>query len=103
VADPFSLRKVVSFLPPHVSRRITAQSGLFTVHPEPATDWEDRRLQTIVLDLDEPAWRDATRVLLRIGITQASLFPDLDGLAANLTMLYVRDFNLAYGPCAEVE
>jgi hypothetical protein len=101
VRDPFGVKDVVSFLPSHVSRRITAQSGLFTVHPDPPTDWDDSALSAIILNFDERSWRQATRHLLRFGMHQYSLFPDLDGLTANLTMLYVRGFNLAYGKPAE--
>ena len=31
--DPFTLVSIARFTPPHISERITAQSGLFTVHP----------------------------------------------------------------------
>lgn len=96
-ANPFAQKKVVAFLPAHVTRRITAQSGLFTVHPAPDEDWDDGHVTKIILDLDEKQWRYATRCMLRMGIHQYALFPDLDGLTAHLSMLYLRDFNVALG------
>lgn len=100
--DPFSLNEVVSFLPTHVSRRITLQSGLFTVHPDPSQDCDDGDTTTILVSFDEEEWRRATRYLLRFGVHQYALFPDLDGLSANLNTLYVRGFNLTYGRPADV-
>ncbi len=96
-ANPFGVRQVQSFLPTHVTRRITAQAGLFTVHPNPREDWESDGTSKIVLAFDELQWRHATRCMLRIGIHQYALFPDLDGLTAHLSMLYLRDFNVSLG------
>jgi uncharacterized protein (TIGR03435 family) len=40
-SDPFGVGEVASFLPTHVSRRITAQSCVFTVHPWPSITTEE--------------------------------------------------------------
>ena len=100
--DPFDVNQIVSFLPTHVSPRITTQSGLFTVHPDPSRDWNDDAIKIILLDFAEGPWREATRILLRVGFHRYGLFPDLDGLATNLNMLYVRGLNLAYGTPADL-
>ena len=41
---PFSIKDVRKFIPAHVSERIIAQSGLFTVHPSPAVPMESETL-----------------------------------------------------------
>ena len=33
--DPFQFRRVGKFIPRHITARITTQSGLFTIHPNP--------------------------------------------------------------------
>jgi len=104
VKNPFVTHQVVSFLPAHVSRRITAQSGLFTVHPKPDEDWiPEGDSYVIRLIFNEKEWRYATRSMLRVGMHQFALFPDLDGLTAHLQMLYLRDFNLALGDPADLD
>lgn len=94
--DPFAVKEVVSFLPAHVSPRITAQNGVFTVHPDPAQDWDDARTTAILLNFDEDEWRRATRYMLKSGVHEYALFPDLDGLSGHLSTLYVRGFTLSY-------
>ncbi|MBD3221663.1 FRG domain-containing protein [bacterium] len=81
--------------PYEMNRRLIAQSGTFVVpgvidrpvetilaeaYPEPA-----RLLRKIVLDA--PGVRtDAMRALYRMNITNATLFPDLDGLARSIAL-----------------
>jgi hypothetical protein len=101
-SDPFEVGEVVSFLPTHVSRRITAQSGVFTVHPWPNTDWDDPGVSVLSLDFDESTWREATKALMRFGVHRYSIFPDLEGLTGHLAMLYARGFNLTYGEAAKL-
>lgn len=38
--DPFQVDKVSRFIPRHITNRITAQSGLFTIHPEPKVEFD---------------------------------------------------------------
>jgi len=90
--------------PTAMNRRLIAQSGTFLV---PAT--LDRSIEEILRQYPNP--RDtlikfilpASRVrekgmreLYRMNITQASLFPDLDGLARSLA--YELEFHWAYDP-----
>jgi hypothetical protein len=99
-SSPFKIPNVVSFLPRHVTRRITAQGGLFTAHPKPDRDWDERSITALLLDFDEREWRESTRRLLRFGVHRYSLFPDLDGLCTHLSMLYTRNFSLDFGKVA---
>lgn len=81
-SDPFAITGIASYWPPHVTQRITVQGGCFTAHPaagrDEMIDWPGDLLQVHV--------PQAARALLRheltqLGITRASLFPDLDGIA----------------------
>jgi hypothetical protein len=101
-ADPFAIKQLVSFLPTHVSRRITAQNGVFTVHHQPDKEWTASRMSILSLDFEEPTWREATKALMRFGVHRYSVFPDLDGLTGHLGMLYARGFNLTYGKAARL-
>jgi len=90
----------VVFEPRHVTPRIRAQAGIFTVHnyldishPRQFVALEtDRqygdRLKKIVVSADRFAtlrWQ-----LLDCGIHDGSLFPDLDGLASRIRTEFVQ-------------
>jgi len=100
VDDPLKVNGVLSFLPSHSTRRITVQSGVFTVHGEPDKDWDDPEIVALVLDFNRIHWRRATRRLLRFAVHKYSLFPDLDGLSAHLNSIYTRGFSLQLGQVA---
>jgi hypothetical protein len=85
---------VLSFLPPHVTPRLAAQSGVFTVHGKPDRDWESHGTQVLTLDFDQREWKNATKKLLRFGIHRYALFPDLDGLSTYLQFRFVHGFSL---------
>lgn len=97
---PLAVDRVLSFLPSHATRRIAVQSGVFTVHPEPAKDWDDDHITALLLDFDEDLWRRATRRLLRFGFHRYAMFPDLDGLSAHLSSWYTRNLSLQLGKIA---
>lgn len=86
--DPFALDRVSIYRPPHISPRIPAQTGLFTVHTSPAVE----ELQPPRVELWQLAKTRETfwlkRILDRCGINRAALFPDLDGLAVHLGWRY---------------
>jgi hypothetical protein len=83
--DPFEADHVGRFVPTHITPRITAQVGVFTIHPKPKEPFRSP-------DIDRLIIKNATRkelkwLLYRYGIHRASLFPDLDGLAAHIKWL----------------
>lgn len=86
--DPFKLDRVCIYKPPHISPRIPAQNGLFTVHPAPS----EEELQPPHVELWQLAKTRETfwlkRILDRCGINRTALFPDLDGLAMHLGWRY---------------
>jgi len=84
--DPFSLRRVMRFVPRHITRRLTVQAGLFTVHPHPDMPFNGcDGLERIVIRAS--ARRALKKTLYWYGIHRASWFPDLDGLCSHLKWL----------------
>lgn len=81
--DPFNCGSEVRlYRPPHISARITAQNGVFTVHPSPDTPWEPEGVTKF-----EIPWGSRIQIkrrLMQAGITRASYFPDIDGVASTL-------------------
>lgn len=77
--SPFGVTQCVLLQPKHVTNRIAAQSGVFTVHPDHHTDLVDGTITTIrIPHRDKTALR---MTLYRYGIQRASLFPDLEGIS----------------------
>lgn len=83
IKTPFGLTEVARFFPPHVSPRITAQAGLFTIHPQPWEAFTDGD-NVIQLRIASSFRRELKRILYRYGIHSQSLFPDLDGISRHL-------------------
>ena len=77
---------VVAFYPPHLTPRISVQRGLFTVHQTPDIPWEPSSLRKWVIPSE--TCLGLKLALSRAGINRASLFPDLDGIAAHIDWLH---------------
>ncbi|HEX2997380.1 MAG TPA: FRG domain-containing protein [Anaerolineales bacterium] len=88
--DPFKYKGVGKFIPRHLSRRITTQGGLFTIHPRPYAPFESDELQKIII----PNGIRSTlkKTLSRYGVDHFSLFPGLDSLAAHIEWLQSREY-----------
>ncbi len=82
------LTEIVAFLPPHAARRVTAQSGAFTIHPSAQPLLDPSRLKQLVIPAKIK--EDVKARLDKLGIHAGSMFPDLDGLARHLR--YLHDF-----------
>ncbi len=91
-SDPFAIDTIEVYEPPHVSKRIRVQSGLFTAHPWSARD--DDRWRGELTRIVVPAARRVVlrRALAAMGVHRGSLFPDLDGVAAHIN----RRFSVAH-------
>jgi len=101
--DPLEVEGSFSFLPPHATSRVAVQSGVFTVHGSPSSDWDDSEAIILKLELNREATFTATRRLLRFGIHRYTLFPDLDGLSDYLRYRYNRGFSLKLAKIATVD
>lgn len=80
--DPFSVRKVAKFQPPHSSARVAAQASMLSIHPDPRKVHDSDKL--IRFDLSTKLVPYLKASLRRCGIHPATVFPDLDGLAASI-------------------
>lgn len=83
--NPFEYAKVGKFVPPHLTERIIAQSGLFTIHPDPREPFESDDVDKIIIP--NVVRRSIRHTLYRYGVHRAFLFPSLDGLAEHLNWL----------------
>jgi FRG domain len=84
-ASPFAQKEVSKYIPLHITPRITAQSALFTVHPDPTKALNSPSVEKLVIQASFR--RELKKILYRYGIHRAALFPGLDGLAAHIQWL----------------
>jgi hypothetical protein len=81
--NPLEYKDPAIFWPPHTTSRIKAQSGVFTIQPDPETSFKYGsilRKYLIPFNL-RVTFRN---ILNGYGIHDNSMFPDLDGLASHL-------------------
>jgi hypothetical protein len=83
--DPFRLHQVGTFIPRHLSQRITTQGGLFTIHPKPYEKFESDDIEKIIIPNNIRLTLKKT--LNKYGVDRFSLFPSLDALAAHIEWL----------------
>jgi len=76
------LDKPIVFLPSHGSKRITAQSGAFTLHPNFHPEIDEPAITKFII----PSKLKPTfiKCLSKYGINYSTIFPDLDGLCAHI-------------------
>ncbi len=83
INNPYEHTSVEVFNPSHVTRRITAQSGLFTFHPDPTTPLNGTNIDKLIIKSDFRG--NLKKILSRYGIHKATLFPSIDGVADYVT------------------
>lgn len=88
--DPFKLKTISKFIPNHITPRITAQTGLFTVHPDPRKPLESKEIKRWVIP--NSFRKELKRILDKYGVHRASLFPDLDGLSKHIGWLRTDEY-----------
>lgn len=84
--SPFLLEEDVIFHPRHSTPRISAQFGLFTVHADPAQQFESHDLERIVIPKDFIGELFGT--LRSYGFKKSKLFPGLDTVAEEVNENY---------------
>lgn len=88
--NPFELKEHGFFFPPHISDRVSGQSGLFSVQPDPTEEFqlgyekECNENEIEKLTFTKEIAEEIRNSLYFLGIRQGNLFPDLDGFAADL-------------------
>jgi hypothetical protein len=70
---------VVRYIPRHITPRIKAQSGLFSVHRDPKVVLTDPAIIQFIIPFSKR--RAVKQSLYRLGIHEGTVFPDLDGAA----------------------
>jgi hypothetical protein len=90
--DPFDIQETRLVVPAHVTERITRQSGLLTLHAKPTQAWKPHDLQKMIIPM---ARKDAIKLeLASLGIHEASLFPDVVGIAGYLAWQFEMNLPL---------
>jgi FRG domain len=79
VHDPFAIDQVYRYVPSHITHRLAAQAGLFTIHDEPRVAFDRNASIKQIIDIEDLARRKIKAALSQFGIHEASLFPGLDG------------------------
>ena len=87
--DPFAIEEKVLYQPPHISFRIAAQSSIFTAEPsEKVIRLADTRIGAFRIKYVAADCVSSIRQeLSKLGITQGSLFPGLDGIASDIGLI----------------
>jgi FRG domain len=83
LGDPFEITNVGFIYPSAVASRISAQRGLFSVHPNPTNPWRLRN-QTDRFNIPAEFKPYLKRYLFNVGVDAALVMADLDGLASSL-------------------
>lgn len=84
--DLKTLTEVVAFFPSHLSRRITAQSGMFTAHPLTGNAFDEPDIVKLIIPAKSKKMLLAK--LVKYGVHHGTIFPDLDGLSNYLRYLH---------------
>jgi hypothetical protein len=84
-----SAAEVAAYFPHHVTARVTAQRGLFTWHRFPERAYQP--IDLIKWVILSHICLDLKLVLNKAGINQASMFPDVDGIAGYVEWLHKWD------------
>lgn len=90
--DPFAVDRVARVIPYHTTPRITAQSGLFTIHPTPALPFTGSGNDIKKFEIPAQCRKGIKRALSQFGIDTSSMFPDLDGIARNIDWLRTDEY-----------
>lgn len=77
---------IFAYYPQHLTRRITAQRGLFTIHNQPSQAWQPSSAFKWVIP--SSICFDLKLALNKAGINESTLFPDIDGIAETVNWLY---------------
>ncbi|MGM8225889.1 FRG domain-containing protein [Cellvibrio sp. ARAG 10.3] len=84
--DLANLKDIVAVLPSHSTRRVTAQSGVFTIHPTSMMNLKTDRIKKIIIRADKKKY--FLEKLFKYGVHHATVFPDLDGLSRYVRYLH---------------
>ncbi len=88
--DPFKRKTVGKFLPIHINPRITAQSAVFTIHPNPLIPFVSSKIDKLIIKKEFR--KKLKKILFKYGVHEACLFPGIDGAARYIEWLRTDTF-----------
>jgi hypothetical protein len=90
--DELTAKHPIAVFPPHIDVRIVAQKSVFTIHGQErngfrrlAEEYQDAQLAKILIT---PNYDRIREDLVTLGITETTLFPDLEGLSREIQAEY---------------
>lgn len=87
--SPFNIDQVYKYAPTHITPRLSAQSGLFTVHPSPQETFTSDELEKWVISQDLNG--KLAGMLRKYGFNSMSMFPGLEGLCNKISEDFCLD------------
>ena len=91
---PFEISKPEILRPRHVEKRLVAQGGWFTIHPDNKPLDQDKTFQNRLKQILIPYKHfDDIRFMLNLcGLNQVTLFPELDGLCKHIAYQNSKEY-----------
>jgi hypothetical protein len=83
--NPLEIDEVLGLTVAHLTPRLGAQSGVFTIQPDPTVPLDVKQLVRIRIKRD--ARHELRRILFGYNFNERTLFPGLDGLARYIKQL----------------
>jgi hypothetical protein len=90
IHNPFEIGKTYVYMPNHVTPRLRAQQGVFTIQSSIEEEIVLQDLSKHIIDknyVNKIKWQ-----LAALGITAKTIYPDLEGLCADLKFLHLEGF-----------
>ncbi|MDN2675248.1 FRG domain-containing protein [Janthinobacterium sp. SUN026] len=88
--DPLSLIETRVYMPKHVTTRLRAQQGVFTIQPNIESELDIPGIEKLTIPREKVKmikWQ-----LLTYGISAKMIFPDIDGLCADMRFVQIEGF-----------
>jgi hypothetical protein len=94
--DPFRVGGTKIFSPNHITKRISAQFGWFTIHEQetdntfiPFEKNHNYNGRLFKIQIESACFRECKKRLHHYGINSATMYPDIDGLAKYVEWLFL--------------
>ena len=91
--SPIDYSRFGLFYPPHITKRITGQFGLFSIQPDPKKEFQigfenGYKNWLKKFEFNQKVAIDIQRKLYLLGVRHESIFPDLDGFTYDLQVKF---------------
>ena len=88
--DPFTIARPIVYMPDHITPRLRAQQGVFTVQPNIDSELSLPNIEKYIIPKEKI--NDIKWQLFTYGITPKVIYPDVDGLCADLKWSQLEGF-----------